>query len=32
MAHIGIIEELEKNGFEIKSISGCSKGSVIGEI
>jgi len=32
MAHIGVIEELEKNGFEIKSISGCSMGSVIGGI
>ena len=29
-AHIGIIEELKKNGFEIKSISGTSMGAVIG--
>lgn len=32
MAHIGVIEELERNGFEIKSISGCSMGSVVGAI
>ena len=29
-AHIGIIEELKDNGFEIKSISGTSMGAVIG--
>ncbi len=29
-AHIGIIEELKKRGFEIKSISGTSMGAVIG--
>ncbi|MGF1764105.1 patatin-like phospholipase family protein [Aliivibrio kagoshimensis] len=32
MAHIGVIRELERNGFEIKSISGCSIGAVIGGI
>ncbi len=29
-AHIGIIEVLEKNGYEIKSISGSSMGALIG--
>ena len=29
-AHIGVIEELVKNGFEIKSISGSSMGALIG--
>jgi len=29
-AHIGIIEELKKQGFEIKSIAGTSMGAVIG--
>ncbi|MGL1888423.1 MAG: patatin-like phospholipase family protein [Reichenbachiella sp.] len=32
MAHIGIIRWLEENGYEIKSISGCSIGSVIGGV
>lgn len=32
MAHIGVIECLEQHGFEIKSISGCSIGAVIGGI
>lgn len=32
MAHIGVIEELEKAGFEISSISGSSIGSVVGGI
>ncbi len=32
MAHIGVIEELEKNGFEISSIAGSSIGAVIGGI
>ena len=32
MAHIGVIEELEKQNFEIKSISGCSMGALIGGI
>jgi NTE family protein len=30
VAHIGVIESLEKNGFEISSISGSSMGAVIG--
>ena len=30
LAHIGVIEELEKQGFEISSISGSSIGSVYG--
>jgi NTE family protein len=30
LAHIGVIEELEKNGFNITSIAGSSIGSVIG--
>jgi NTE family protein len=32
MAHIGVIEELEKAGFEISSIAGSSIGSVVGGI
>jgi NTE family protein len=32
MAHIGVIEELEKAGFEIKEIVGCSMGAVVGGI
>ena len=32
MAHIGVIEELEKLGFEISSVAGASIGSVIGGI
>lgn len=32
LAHIGVIHWLEENGYEIKSISGCSMGSVIGGI
>jgi len=32
MAHIGVIEELEKQNFEIKSISGCSMGALIGGV
>jgi NTE family protein len=31
-AHIGVIEELEKQGFEIVSIAGTSMGSVVGGI
>jgi len=27
MAHIGVIEELEKEGFQIKEIVGCSMGA-----
>jgi len=30
IAHIGIIEELEKQGFEIKSIAGTSMGALVG--
>jgi len=30
LAHIGVIEELEEQGFEIKSIAGNSMGSLIG--
>jgi NTE family protein len=30
LAHIGVIEELEKSGFNITSVSGCSIGSLIG--
>jgi len=30
LAHIGVIEELENQGFEISSVSGCSIGSLIG--
>jgi NTE family protein len=29
-AHIGVIEELEKNGYEIASVSGSSMGALIG--
>lgn len=32
MAHIGVIEWLEKNGYEIASIAGCSIGALIGGI
>lgn len=32
MAHIGVIEELEKQGFEISSVSGSSIGAVVGGI
>lgn len=32
IAHIGAIEELEKNGFEIVSISGTSMGAVVGGV
>ena len=32
LAHIGVIHWLEDNNYEIKSISGCSMGSVIGGI
>ncbi len=30
LAHIGVIRYLEENGYEIKSISGCSMGAHIG--
>lgn len=32
MAHIGVIEELEKEGFQIKEVVGCSMGAVAGGI
>jgi NTE family protein len=32
MAHIGVIEELEKQGFEIREVVGCSMGAVVGGI
>jgi NTE family protein len=32
IAHIGVIEELEKMGFEISSISGTSMGALIGAV
>ena len=32
IAHIGVIEELEKRGFTIKSIAGTSMGAVVGGI
>jgi len=32
LAHIGVIEELERQHFEIKSIAGCSIGAVVGGI
>ena len=32
LAHIGVIHWLEKNGFEIKLIAGCSIGSLIGGV
>lgn len=30
IAHIGVIEELERQGYEISSIAGCSMGALIG--
>ena len=32
LAHIGVIEELEKNGYEIIEVVGCSMGAVIGGV
>jgi NTE family protein len=32
IAHIGVIEELEKHGFEISSVSGTSMGAVVGGV
>jgi NTE family protein len=32
MAHIGVIEELEKQGFKIREVVGCSMGAVVGGI
>lgn len=30
MAHIGVIEELEKEGFVVKEVAGCSMGAIVG--
>lgn len=30
MAHIGVIEELQKAGFVIKEVAGCSMGAIVG--
>lgn len=32
MAHIGVIEELQKEGFHIREVVGCSMGAVVGGI
>ena len=32
MAHIGVIEALEKYGYEVKEVVGCSMGAVVGGI
>lgn len=32
MAHIGVIEELEKEGYNIRQVVGCSMGAVVGGI
>src|SRR5688572_24125800 len=32
MAHIGVVEELEREGFHIKQVVGCSMGAVVGGI
>jgi NTE family protein len=32
LAHIGIIHVLEENGYEVRSISGCSMGALVGGI
>lgn len=32
LAHIGVIHELQDNGYEIRSISGCSIGALIGGV
>jgi NTE family protein len=32
IAHIGVIEESERQGFEIKSIAGSSMGALVGGI
>lgn len=32
LAHIGVIRHLQENGYKIKSISGCSVGSLIGGV
>ena len=30
--HIGVIEEIERRGYQIKSIAGCSMGAVVGGV
>lgn len=30
LAHVGVIEELEKRGYEIQEIAGCSAGALVG--
>lgn len=30
LAHVGVIEELEKRGYQIKEIAGCSAGALVG--
>ena len=32
LAHIGVIRYLEANGYQIKSVSGCSAGALIGGV
>ncbi|MBT8115323.1 MAG: patatin-like phospholipase family protein, partial [Arenicella sp.] len=32
LAHIGVIQWLEQNGYQIKSISGCSAGALVGGV
>ena len=32
LAHIGVIEELEKRGYQITSVSGTSMGAVVGGV
>jgi NTE family protein len=32
MAHIGVIEELEREGYTIREVAGCSMGAVVGGI
>jgi NTE family protein len=32
LAHIGVIHELEENGYKISSISGCSMGALVGGV
>ena len=32
IAHIGVIEEIEKQGYEIVSVSGTSMGAVVGGV
>jgi len=32
LAHIGVIEELEKHGYEIRSVAGSSMGAVVGGV